>query len=174
MNWNKNDILYLSMINEYGQKYIDKQMKAASQQFLKMKNKPEYTIFGSYHSVTKSFVWINSMNTVAYDMIKNNYMDVFRNEHTLKKLFKIHVSLPTQFYKVIPYLMKVINAAFHVISFPLKDKIMFALVKLDLPDTVDFDVFDDIMLTYHTHLMKQSKTKVHKKHKKRHTHKKRV
>lgn len=174
MNWNKNDILYLSMINEYGQKYIDKQMKTASQQFLKMKNKPEYTIFGCYHLVTKSFVWINSMNTMSYDMIKNNYMDVFRNEHTLKKLFKTNVPLSVQYYKVIPYLMKVVNAAFHVISFPLKDKIIFALVKLDLPDTVDFDVFDDIMLTYHTHLMKQSTKRVHKKHKKRHTHKKRV
>jgi len=172
MVWDKNDILYLSMIEEYGQKYINKQMKVASQQFLKMKNKPEYTIFGAYHLVNKTFVWKNSINTVAYDMIKNNYMDVFRNEHTLKKLFKTTVPLSAQYYKVIPYLMKVINAAFHVVSFPLKDQIIFALVKLDLPDTVDFDVFDDIMLTYHTHLMKKSAKKVHKTHKKRHTHKK--
>lgn len=174
MNWNKNDILYLSMINEYGQKHIDKQMKNVSQVFLKMKNKPEYTIFGSYQMVNKSFIWINSMNTMSYDMIKKNYMDVFRNDSTLKKLFKTNVPLPTQFYKVIPYLMKVVNAAFHVISFPLKDQIIFALVKLDLPDTVDFDVFDDIMLSYHTYLMKQSTKRVHTKHKKRHTRKNRV
>lgn len=172
MDWTKNDILYLSMINEYGQKYINKQMKVASQLFLK--NKPEYTIFGSYHLATKSFVWMNNMNVISYDMIKKNYMDVFRNESTLKKLFKTNVPLPTTFYKVIPYLMKVINAAFHVIIFPLKDKIIFALVKLDLVDTVDFDVFDDIMLTYHTHLMKQSAKTVHKKYKKRHTRKKYV
>ena len=162
MAWNKNDILYLSMINEYGQKYIDKQMKVASKHFLKMKNKPEYTIFGYYRLETKSFVWINSMNTMSYDIIKNNYMDVFRNESTLKKLFRTQVSLPIMFYKIIPYLMKVINAAFHVITFPLKDKIIFALVKLDLQDTVDFNVFDDIMLTYHTHIMKQSKKETHK------------
>lgn len=173
MDWNKNDILYLSMINEYGQKYIDKQMKVASKHFLKMKNKPEYTIFGYYQLKTKSFLWINSMNVVTYDIIKKNYMDVFRNESTLKKLFKTNVPLSTQYYKVIPYLMKVVNAAFHVITIPIKDQIVFALVKLDLADTVDFDVFDDIMLTYHTHLMKQSKKKTNKTHKKRHTHKKR-
>jgi hypothetical protein len=148
MTWTKKDLLLLDLINEFGKRYGCKQAAATFAALTKAKVKPPINEFGSYDPSTHVFRWRNDVNIVTLDMIRNHYMSVFGSDETIKKLFHPVVPLDGRYQSVIPYLMDILNAAFHVIRMQKGKESVYALVKINVHNFIDFDRFEQTLLVY--------------------------
>lgn len=160
MIWTSKDKLFLSILKEFGEKEVEPVIQKANKLLssLSVKKRPELFFFGDYQPSLQLFTWSNNINKMQYDMILHNYMDIFGNDSTLKKLFQDKVQLSHKYQNIIAYLLKIVNAAFHVVRIPFQNRIYFALVKLSLKNTIDFNTFDHLLFSYRQYNM------LHKKH----------
>lgn len=150
MIWTSKDKLFLSILKEFGEKEVEPVIQSANKLLasLSVKKRPELFFFGNYEPSSQLFTWNNDINKMQYDMILRNYMQIFGDDSTLKKLFQDKVHLSHKYQNIIPYLLKIINAAFHVVRIPFQNRIYFALVKLSLKNTINFDTFDHLLFSY--------------------------
>jgi hypothetical protein len=166
MVWTKQDKNFLSLLHEFGIQSIDSEFQKANEWFSSASEKPDVTLFGEYSLKRQIFVWKNHMNEVSLNMIQDHYLTVFHSISTLPKLFTRSVILPRKWALTIPYLVKLINAAFHVVIMKKGDILLFYLVKIPIQDTIPFDVFQQLMSVYRLGQLEQrTHQKQHKQHK---------
>jgi hypothetical protein len=146
--WTKKDRLLLNLINEFGKQSVRKQAIATAKAYANADPKPAINEFGTYDPATHIFRWQNDMNHTMLDMVRNHYISIFGSDETLNKLFRHTVHLNTRDQFVIPYLMDILNAAFHVIRFRHGTIIVYGLIKLDVPNMIDFERFEHALLAY--------------------------
>jgi len=162
MIWTKKDRLLLNIIVEFGNQSI--RTTDAANAFSRATIKPQIDEFGSYDPSTHIFRWRNGMNTTMLDMIRNHYMSVFGSDKTLVKLFRPTVHLEARYQFVIPYLMDILNAAFHVIRMRHGSHIIYGLVKINVPNSIDFDRFEQALMVYrHTFTKRATRKRVTRK-----------
>lgn len=176
MTWSERDKILFSTVNIFGKEHLEAQIEEASEKFLTLKKRPNFfAIFGYYNLNKDIFVWQNDMNTISYDMVKGNYMSLFKTDETLKKLFQPIVHFEKKDMNVIPYLMEALNARFSVVRFKGPNDYIYALTQVEgVDETFKYEDLDAALFTYrmHNQLDKVLKKK-HKKQKNRHrTHKK--
>lgn len=167
MSWNHKDKLLLTILREFGEKEVEPVIQNANHLLahLPPKKRPTLYFFGNYNHSTHIFTWNKDLQQMEYDLIIKNYLPIFGDDSTLKKLFQDKVHLSSPYQNVIPYLLKIINASFHVVRIPFENLIHFALVKLSLKDTIDFDTFEHLLFGYRQYSIlyrKKEKTKHHK------------
>jgi len=150
MIWTSKDKFFLSILREFGENHVESVIQNANKLLgsLPTKKRPQLVFFGDYQPSLQLFTWNKDIQKIQYDMIVRNYMTVFGDDSTLKKLFQDKVHLSHNYQNVIAYLLKIVNVAFHVVRIPFQNRIYFALVKLSLKDTIDFDLFDHLMFSY--------------------------
>jgi hypothetical protein len=162
MSWTSKDKFFLSILKEFGEKQVEPVIQNANKLLgsLPVKKRPELLFFGDYQPSLQLFTWNKDLQRIQYDMILRNYMNVFGDDSTLKKLFQDKVKLSHNYQNVIAYLLKIVNAAFHVVRIPFQNRIYFALVKLSLKDTIDFDMFDHLMFSYRQYAVLHKKRRM--------------
>lgn len=167
MIWTSKDKLFLSILKEFGEKEVEPVIQRANKLLasLSVKKRPELFFFGNYEPSSQFFIWNNDINKMQYDMILRNYMTIFGDDSTLKKLFQDKVKLSHKYLNVIPYLLKIVNAAFHVVRIPFQNRIYFALVKLSLKDTINFNTFDHLLFSYRQYNILYKKKTLKRHHK---------
>ena len=159
MAWSKKDRLLFHLINEAGKRYFKRQVHLATATFMKAKVKPNLVFFGTYNLSTRTFHWLNQMNEITLDYIRKGYMSVFGSDETIVKLCQPSVPLDLKDRNVIPYLIDIVNAAYSVVRFEKGKERIFAMTKLDLPDTFDFEQFNNSMFIYRTFHVYERKTR---------------
>lgn len=170
MSWTKQDQYFLSLLHEFGERYIDSEFQKANEWVSSSSTSPALTLFGEYSMKKRAFVWKNKMNQISYKMAKEHYFSVFHSIPTIPKLFSSSVSLPHQWALIIPYLVKLMNAAFHVVIMKEKNRLLFYLVKIPLEDKIPFEVFEQMMSIYR---LRQAERKAkHKTKRKMHSKRK--
>jgi len=153
MIWTKKDRLLLDLIIEFGNQSIRTTNAAIA--YSKAIVKPQIDEFGSYEPSTHIFRWRNGINTMMLDMVRTHYMNVFGSDETLVKLFRPSIYLEARYQFVIPYLMDILNAAFHVIRMRRGSQIIYGLVKIDVPNSIDFNRFEQALMMYRHTFTKQ-------------------
>ena len=175
MPWSEKDKVLFSIVNQFGEKYLEKQIENASAKFLTLKKRPNFfVIFGYYNLNNNVFIWQNKMNEISYDFVKKNYMTLFNTDKTIKKLFNPDVMFEEKNMNIIPYLMEALNAQFNVIRFKGPTDYIYALTSIDdIKESFKYDEFNDVMFLYRyfNRLDKNIKSKHKKRKNKRHTQK---
>ncbi len=167
MSWNHKDKLLLNILKEFGEKEVEPVIENANHLLANLppKKRPTLYFFGNYNPSTHIFTWNKDIQQMQYDLILKNYLPIFGDDSTLKKLFKDKVHLSSSYQNVIPYLLKIVNASFHVVRIPFENIIYFAFVKLSLKDTINFDTFEHLLFSYRQYSIfygKKQKTQHHK------------
>lgn len=168
MTWTERDEILFSILNIFGKEHFEKEINKTTKQFLLTKKKPEFVaVFGIYNPKNNTFYWQNDINTITYDLIKNNYMSVFGDISTVKKLCKPSVKLDNKYLhaNTIPYLMDVVNAKFRVVRYIQNGHIVYTLISVENHvSTFKFDNFDTNMLYYREYnKLMNKKTRKHRK-----------
>lgn len=150
MSWSEKDKVLFNIVNQFGQKYLEKQIENASSKFLTLKQRPKFfIIFGYYNLYKNIFVWQNEMNKISYDFVKKGYMSLFKTDKTIKKLFTQEVKFEEKDMNIIPYLMEALNAQFSVIRFKGPSDYIYALASIDdIKETFKYEEFNDAMFLY--------------------------
>lgn len=178
MTWSERDKILFSTVNIFGKEHLEAQIEEASEKFLTLKKRPQFfAIFGYYNLSKDVFVWQNDMNSISYDMVKTNYMPLFKTDETVKKLFQPTVHFDKKDMNVIPYLMEALNAKFSVVRFKGPNDYIYALTEVDgVNETFKYEEFDSALFTYrmYNQLDKMLKKKHKKQKNRRHTHKKKI
>lgn len=167
MTWTEKDKVLFSIVNQFGDKYLEKQIENASAKFLTFKKRPNFfVIFGYYNLNNNVFVWQNKMNEISYNFVKNGYMPLFDSDKTIKKLFSSVVHFEEKDMNVIPYLMEALNAQFSVIRFKSQTDYIYALTSIDdIKESFKYDEFNDVMFLYR--YFNRLNKDIESKHKKR-------
>ena len=151
--WTEKDKTLFRTINIFGKKHLEKQINESSKKFATLKKRPEFfTIFGNYNLQKNEFVWLNVMNKISYNFVKDGYMSLFESKITLKKLFQPVVRFSKEDMNVIPYLMEALNAKLSVVRFKSPTNYIYALTVIDgLEETFKYEEFDSAMMFYRKH-----------------------
>ena len=151
--WTEKDKTLFRTVNIFGKKHLEKQINESSKKFATLKKRPEFfTIFGNYNLQKNEFVWLNVMNKISYNFVKNGYMSLFESKVTLKKLFQPVVQFNKEDMNVIPYLMEALNAKLSVVRFKSPTNYIYALTVIDgLEETFKYQEFDSAMMFYRKH-----------------------
>jgi hypothetical protein len=121
-------------------KVIDKTNKISHKQIIP---------FGFYDEKKKIFSWYKCMKKDFYDhLIISGIKKTFDSLETIDKLFLDEVIIDKKNHNVIPYVMAVFNPNFNVIRFQALDAIIYAFVKLDIEDNMNFDNFIETVSIY--------------------------
>jgi hypothetical protein len=178
MTWSERDKILFSTVNVFGKEHLEPQIEEASEKFLKLKKRPNFFVIFGYYNLNKDiFVWQNDMNKISYDMVKGNYMSLFKTDETVKKLFQPIVHFDKKDMNIIPYLMEALNARFSVIRFKGPTDYIYALTEVeDVKETFRYEDFDAAMFIYrfNNDFEKANKKKHRKQRNKRRTHKKKI
>jgi hypothetical protein len=153
MTWTERDEILFSICNVFGKDYFEKEINQITKRFLQSKKKPEFVaVFGIYNPKNKTFYWQNDINNITYDLIKNNYMAVFGDISTVKKLCKPVVKIDNKYLteNTIPYLLDIVNAKFRVVRYVQNGLILYTLINVERPIATgfSFDKFETQMLYY--------------------------
>lgn len=172
MSWSEKDRVLFNIVNQFGEKYLEKQIENASSKFLTLKQRPNFFIIFGYYNLDKNlFVWQNEMNKISYDFVKKGYMTLFKTDKTIKKLFKPFVDFDEKDMNIIPYLMEALNAQFSVIRFKGPNDYIYALTSMDnIKETFKYKEFNDAMFLYRyfNTVSEGDKSKYKKRRNKRH------
>jgi hypothetical protein len=112
---------------------------------------------GIYYKDIKEFKYYQDINNFLLDHIEKNYdlVDIFGSDSTIKKLFNSNVQISAKEHLVILCLIAIMNPAFNIVKFELEDnnkimknKTMYALVKLNIECELDYDKFLNEMSIY--------------------------
>lgn len=153
MTWSERDEILFSICNIFGKEYFEKEINQITKRFLQTKKKPEFVaLFGIYNPKNKTFYWQNNINNITLDLIKNNYISVFDNISTVKKLCKPVVKMDNKYLNenTIPYLLDIVNAKFRVVRYVQNGLILYTLISVEKPIATGFTFkeFDISMLHY--------------------------
>ena len=157
--WTKKDKLLFSIINHYGNAYLQKNGQRIMQTFQMKQVIADQ--FGYYDNNRHVFHWLQGINRMIYKLITTHYLKVFGSKETIRKLCKSTVRLEPHDQYVIPYLVQFFNAAFSVIPFHHGKKIVYGMVKLGIKDSFDFDAFNGDMGAYRLYGLQHTKRKKH-------------
>lgn len=168
MKWTATDRLFFDVIKEYGTRYIIPLFEASSAMAkeLGVTNDPSsLTLFGEYDPSTQTFVWKNRMNVISYEHIRRSYASLFRAISAIPRLFQSRVPLCPTDADVIPFLMKIIHPAFHILYATSGEKELFFLVKLPLKDMLPIDQLEGALSVYRLglHLPVHRTRRIHRK-----------
>ena len=161
--WTNKDKLLFHIIESFGRP--NESSKKVVETFRKRKNKPDVTLFGVYDRASETFYWMNGINEITLNMVRQHYQSVFGSDETIVKLCKPVVRLERKYHCVIPYLVDILNAAFSVLPVQRGEQMMFGLVKLGLKDDFDFNAFDGAMGAYrlsHLHPLRKTHKRKHR------------
>ena len=155
--WTKKDKLLFSILNHYGNAYLQKNGQRIMKAFqMKQASTDE---FGYYDTTNHMFHWLNDINRITYKLLTTHYLRVFGSKETIRKLCQPTVSLEPQNQYVIPYLVQFFNSAFSVIPFHNGKKTIYGMIKLGIKDSFDFDAFNGEMGAYRLYGLQQTKRK---------------
>lgn len=168
MNWSEKDKILFSIVNTFGKEHLESQIEEASEKFIKLKERPNFFVIFGYYNLNKDiFVWQNEMNTISYNMVKRNYISLFKTDETIKKLFQSIIHFDKDDMNIIPYLMEALNAKFNVVRFKGPTDYIYALTAVDsVKETFNYEEFDASMFIYRFYNDFQNVNKKrHNKHK---------
>lgn len=152
MVWTERDKNLFTIVNQSGKYHLEKQIQKASDIFFTLKEQPKYfIIFGFYNLSKNVFVWLNGMNKISFEVVKQEYMDIFGTEETLNKLFKNEVYFDKEYMYVIPYLMEALNkwTNFNVVHFKNNDNYIYALTCIEgINKTFNLTIFEEALYYY--------------------------
>ena len=170
--FNTNDKLLITTILKKYTKYIKDCMKKtleyklifnpeSTTKIMAIKNniKTSHAFFpiGIYYKDIKEFKYHQDINNFLLDHIEKNYdlVDIFSSDSTIKKLFNSNIQISAKEHLIIPCLISIMNPAFNIVKFELEDnnkimknKTMYALIKLNIECKLDYDKFLDEMSIY--------------------------
>ena len=105
--------------------------------------------FGFYNEKQTKFSWYKFIKKDFYDhLIISGIKQTFDSLETIDKLFLDEVIIDKKNHNVIPYIMAVFNPNFNVIRFQAVDATIYAFVKLDIKDNLNFDNFMEMASIY--------------------------
>jgi hypothetical protein len=150
MVWTKKDKVLFRILQDFGKRHLEAQIKRSTRMFLKYKTPPpSFTLFGYYDPKKQEFVWLNDMNRRMIRFIQEGYQPLFGSDTSWKKLFRSTVSLPASHQNDIPYLMEILNARYRVVRLEDKGFPVYGLVALEgVKQTFSFDEFQQAMFLY--------------------------
>jgi hypothetical protein len=167
-----NDKLLITTILKKYTKYIKDSMKKtleyklifnpeSTTEIMAIKNniKTSHSFFpiGIYYKDIKEFKYHQDINNFLLDHIEKHYDldNIFGSDSTIKKLFNSNVQISTKEHLVILCLIAIMNPAFNIVKFELEDnnkimknKTMYALVKLNIECELDYNKFLNEMSIY--------------------------
>jgi hypothetical protein len=152
MVWNDRDINLFTIVNQSGKYHLEAQIRQASDTFFTLKEQPKFfMIFGFYNLAKNVFVWLNDMNTISYDIVKKEHIDIFKTKTTLKKLFQKEVEFEKEYMYVIPYLMEALNKLtnYNVVRFKSDNNYIYALTSIEgIQKTFNLTIFEEALYYY--------------------------
>jgi len=157
--WTKKDKLLFSILNYYGDIYLQKNGEHIMKTFQRKQAIADQ--FGYYDKIHNTFHWMQGIHRITYKLLTTHYLHVFGSKETIRKLCQPVVPLEPSYQFVIPYLVQFLNAAFSVIPFHEGDRTVYGMTRLGIKDSFDFDAFNSSMGAYRRYGMQQTK---HKKH----------
>jgi hypothetical protein len=82
--WTKKDKLLFSIVNHYGNAYLQKE----GQQIMKTFQMKQAIAdqFGYYDKTRNVFHWLQGINQMIYKLCKTHYFSVFGSKETIRKL----------------------------------------------------------------------------------------
>lgn len=152
MKWTTRDLEFFRILSEYGERYILPHFQKTALYLHQhpLHDPSSLVLFGEYSREKRTFQWKNKMNRLTDQHIRKHYARTFRSISTLSKLFHPQVirSLSEQWVGCIPYLMKLVHPAFHVVHSRVGSIDSFYLIQLPLSDDIPFEIFEDLMNVY--------------------------